>query len=117
MDFYTFDRLSFSDNSNEEKPEDEFIKNKKQKNYFSLSEKLKFFSYCGETELHKILALKEFIRLVDKFLVFSVTEEYTEFLFELKLNFDFVQNLYLLIKNTNFIYDGYSMRSKSLENS
>lgn len=128
IDFYTFDKLSFSNNKfnfiekeNSEKEEEEIKiiinKNKKEENKKSLFETIKLFTYCEELELRKILAFKEFICLADIFSVFLVTEEYKEFLFELKTDFDFVENLYALIKCTDFIYDDYFLRFKSLKNS
>ena len=82
-----------------------------------LFDKLKSFSYCVDPQLRKILAFKEFICLVDIFSVFLVTEEYREFLLQLKIDYDFVENFYALIKSTDFIYDDYFMRFKSLKES
>lgn len=106
MDFYTFDKLSFNENTDN---------NNQNDNDYSLLYKLKSFNYCRDLNIKKILTFKEFICLVDIFSVFLVTDEYREFLFQSKIEFDFVENLYGLIKLTDFIYDDYFMRFKSLK--
>ncbi len=109
MDFYAFNKLIFSNKFNPNNKNDLNIKS-------SLFEKLTLYSYCDGLEMRKVLAFKEFICLVDIFSVFLVTEEYRTFIFELKLEFDFFDNLYALIQSTDFIYDDYFLRYKSLKN-
>ncbi len=106
MHYYTFDKLSFKIKKT--------IIDKIEVKTIDLIEN---YSYCDDEELRKILAFKEFICFVDIFSIFLITDEYREFLFEFNLEYDFIDNLYSLIKETDFIYDDYFMRFKSLKKS
>jgi len=106
INFYTFDKLKF-----EHKNKQNFDFN------INLFQELKNFCYCDENEIRKILDFKEFICLVDIFSIFLTTDIYRNNLFDFKNDFDFIERLISLIKTTDFIYDDYFMRYKSLKNS